>query len=122
MTFGSTFGRTFSPTFQPSSQAAAGGGWWDLNGTIIRAEYSNWFSGGQGWQASADAILANDRPVWALVDFDRDTGAIEQHWVLIIGKAQGQYWAYDPWIGAIASLAARYDSNVFRVVSYRKKG
>ncbi len=34
MTFGSVFGRTFSPTFQPSSQAAAGGGWWDLNGTI----------------------------------------------------------------------------------------
>jgi len=36
MTFGSTFGRTFSPTFQSKSQApaAAGGGWWDLNGTI----------------------------------------------------------------------------------------
>lgn len=34
MTFSPTFGRTFSPTFQPSSQAAAGGGWWDLNGTI----------------------------------------------------------------------------------------
>ena len=34
MTFGSTFGRVLSPTFQPSSQAAAGGGWWDLNGTI----------------------------------------------------------------------------------------
>jgi len=33
MTFGSTFGRTFSPSFQPKSQAA-GGGWWDLNGTI----------------------------------------------------------------------------------------
>ena len=33
MTFGSTFGRTFSPTFQPKSQAA-GGTWWDLNGTI----------------------------------------------------------------------------------------
>ena len=36
MTFGSVFGRVLSPTFQPSSQAAAvaGGGWWDLNGTI----------------------------------------------------------------------------------------
>lgn len=35
MTFGSTFGRAFSPTFQLKSQAAvAGGGWWDLNGTI----------------------------------------------------------------------------------------
>ena len=36
MTFGSTFGRTFSPSFQPKSQAAAvaGGGWWDLDGTI----------------------------------------------------------------------------------------
>lgn len=34
MTFGSTFGRVLSPTFQPSSQAAAGGTWWDLNGTL----------------------------------------------------------------------------------------
>lgn len=35
MTFSPTFGRTFSPTFQSKSQAAgAGGGWWDLNGTI----------------------------------------------------------------------------------------
>lgn len=34
MTFGSTFGRVISPTFQPKSQAVAGGGWWDLDGTL----------------------------------------------------------------------------------------
>ena len=52
MTFGSVFGRTFSPTFQPSSQAAAvaGGGWWDLNGTITSCVGA--------WQAKGAASYA----------------------------------------------------------------
>lgn len=47
-------------------------------------------------------------------------GAMNQHWVMIIGKDQYGYWVYDPWIGATASLTARHDGLVFRVVSYKK--
>lgn len=89
-------------------------------GKIIRAEYSGWHANGKGWETQANAILSSGRPVWAHVDFNRETSAIEQHWVLIIGKDQYGYWVYDPWIGATANLTARYDGLVFRVVSYKK--
>ena len=52
MTFGSVFGRTFSPTFQPKSQAAAGGGWWDLNGTLTSCVAAYQAKGAASYEAS----------------------------------------------------------------------
>ena len=59
MTFGSTFGRVFSPTFQPSSQAAvAGGGWWDLDGTLTSC-VAAYQAKGAASQAASYVNLAN---------------------------------------------------------------
>jgi hypothetical protein len=58
MTFGSTFGRVISPTFQPKSQAAAGGGWWDLNGTLTSC-VAAYQAKGAASQAASYVNLAN---------------------------------------------------------------
>jgi hypothetical protein len=60
MTFGSTFGRTFSPSFQPKSQAAvAGGGWWDLNGTLTSCIAAYQAKGAASYAASLDNLTGN---------------------------------------------------------------
>ena len=87
------------------------------NNFIKRHEY-RWISGGVGWEQYADPILADKRPVWAQVDFVPG-GAMNQHWVLIIGKVGGVYWIFDPWYGAVSRLDERY-SGVYRIVSYRR--
>ncbi len=84
------------------------------NNTIVRAEYS-WIYFNQGWQPKVDAILADKRPVWTEVRLNG-----RQHWVLIIGKANGTYWILDPWHGDIVEMSSRYD-RVYRIVSYRRK-
>lgn len=60
MTFGSVFGRTFSPTFQPKSQAVvAGGGWWDLNGTITSCVAAYQPKGAASYAASKVNLTGN---------------------------------------------------------------
>lgn len=88
-------------------------------GEVERAEYSGWFSGGKGWEAFANAILESGRPALAHVDFVPG-GAVNQHWVLLIGKVDGVWWCYDPWYGAVAALGARYNG-IYRIVSYRRQ-
>lgn len=87
-------------------------------GEVERAEYSGWFSGGKGWEAFANAILESGRPALAQVDFVPG-GAVNQHWVLLIGKIDGVWWCYDPWYGAVSALNARYNG-IYRIVSYRR--
>jgi len=87
------------------------------NNLIKRHEY-RWISGGVGWEQYVDPILDDKRPVWAQVDFVPG-GAMNQHWVLIIGKVNGVYWIFDPWYGAVSRLDERY-SGVYRIVSYRR--
>ncbi len=73
MTFGATFGRTFSPTFQPSSQAAkAGGGWWNLNGTITSCIAAYQPKGAASYAASLVNLTGN-------TDYDA-TGANAPDW------------------------------------------
>jgi hypothetical protein len=60
MTFGSTFGRVLSPTFHPKSQAAvAGGGWWDLNGTITSCVAAYQPKGAASYAASLTDLSGN---------------------------------------------------------------
>jgi len=87
-------------------------------GEVERAEYSGWFTGGKGWESFADAILESGRPALAHVDFVPG-GAVNQHWVLLIGKIDGVWWCYDPWYGAVSALNARYNG-IYRIVSYRR--
>ena len=81
------------------------------NGKVVRAEHS-WIYLNVGWKAKADAILADKRPVWAEVRLDGN-----QHWVLIVGKNAGDYWALDPWTGKVGKFG--YPA-VYRIVSYRR--
>ena len=84
------------------------------NNKIVRAEF-NWIYFNQGWKPKADAILASKRPVWTEVRLNG-----YQHWVLIIGKANGAYWCLDPWYGDIVDMSTRYD-RVYRIVSYQRR-
>ena len=70
-----------------------------------------------------DALLADDVPVLVHVDFNLSTPAVEQHWVLIVGKSGGDYIMNDPWTGEQGSFTARYGDParwIFRIRAYRR--
>jgi len=64
MTFGSVFGRVLSPTFKPSSQAAAGGTWWDLNGTITSCIAAYQPKGAASYAASLTDLSGNSNDAY----------------------------------------------------------
>lgn len=55
-----------------------------------------------------DAQLAKKFPVLVKVDFDTSDADVDQHWVVIIGKENGQYIIHDPWDGQKVSFKSRY--------------
>lgn len=70
-----------------------------------------------------DAMLALGIPVEVEVDFNPDTAFVDQHWILIIGKAGDDYIANDPWTGERISFRAKYGDParwIFRIVGYRR--
>jgi hypothetical protein len=86
MTFGSTFGRVFSPTFQPKSQAA-GGGWWDLNGTITSCVAAYQPKGAASYAASK-VNLANPGTYNAADGAAYPTWAAETGWTFNATNSQ----------------------------------
>lgn len=80
-------------------------------GQIVRDEYQT-FASGAGWEQSANAILAKGKPVWCEVRLNN-----YQHWVMILGKVDGDYWILDPIDGQVKVM--NYP-RVYRVVSYKK--
>jgi len=89
MTFASTFGRVLSPTFQPKSQAAAGagGGWWDLNGTITSCIAAYQPKGAASYAASKTDLSGNSNtaadgaayPAWDDTNGWKFTGSSKQY-------------------------------------------
>jgi len=77
-----------------------------------------WYWNGIGWQTQARSILASNRPVLALVDLYAG-GALNQHWVLIVGERSDGWWAVDPETGTLINLS-KYENKVYRIVGYRK--
>ena len=77
-----------------------------------------WYWNGEGWQTQARNILNSQRPVLGLVDFYAG-GALDQHWVLIVGERDGSWWAVDPETGTLLNLN-KYTNKVYRIVGYRK--
>ena len=77
-----------------------------------------WYWNGEGWQTQARNILNSQRPVLGLVDFYAG-GALDQHWVLIVGEHDGSWWAVDPETGTLINLN-KYTNKVYRIVGYRK--
>ena len=70
-----------------------------------------------------DALLADDVPVLVHVDFTPG-GAVDQHWVLIVGKSGSDYIMNDPWFGDQTSFRDRYGDParyIFRIRAYRRK-
>lgn len=82
-------------------------------GLIFRDEYQT-FASGTGWESSANSILSKGKPVWCEVRLNN-----YQHWVLILGKVDGDYWILDPIDGAVKELDYPL---VYRTVSYSKRG
>jgi len=78
-----------------------------------------WYWNGLGWESQARSILASGRPVLALVDLYAG-GALDQHWVLIVGYRADGWWAIDPETGTLINLS-KYGNKVYRIVSYRRQ-
>lgn len=71
-----------------------------------------------------DSMLALGVPVEVEVDFNPDTAFVDQHWILIIGKAGDDYIANDPWTGERISFREKYGEPsrwIFRIVAYRRQ-
>lgn len=77
-----------------------------------------WYWNGIGWEAQARKILNSKRPVLGLVDFYAG-GALNQHWVLIVGERSDGWWAVDPETGTLINLS-KYANKVYRIVGYRR--
>lgn len=64
------------------------------------------------------------RPVPAQVDFNPATGQWEQHWVLLIGWYDEEFYMADPWHGDITTVNSRYPipgSDVLQAIFYHEK-
>lgn len=77
-----------------------------------------WYWNGIGWETQARKILNSKRPVLGLVDFYAG-GALDQHWVLIVGERANGWWAVDPETGTLINLS-KYGNRVYRIVGYRR--
>ena len=93
--------------------------YWQMPKTIWGIEKPEDFSfaSGTGFEEKLDAILADNRPALAMVDYIPG-GKFDQHWVLILGKINGVYFLLDPWDGTVQALHARYHK-IFRIVGYK---
>ena len=78
-----------------------------------------WYWNGEGWQTQARNILNSQRPVLGLVDFYAG-GALDQHWVLIVGYRADGWWAVDPETGTLINLS-KYGNRIYRIVGYGRK-
>lgn len=98
--------------------------YWKYPGVLfpdkIQRELSDytWYWNGTGWETQARSILSSKRPVLALVDFYAG-GALNQHWVVIVGERADGWWAVDPDTGTLINLS-KYGNKVYRIVSYRR--
>jgi hypothetical protein len=64
-------------------------------------------------------------PVPVQVDFKPATPQWEDHWVLIVGEADGDWLMADPWNGDVAPVASRYGiagNDVIQAIFYRRIG
>ena len=55
-----------------------------------------------------DTYINKMMPVVALVDFDLAQSGLQQHFVLIIGKENNDYFINDPWTGETYYFSAKY--------------
>lgn len=62
-----------------------------------------------------DAQLAKKMPVPVHVDYNPQTPAIEQHWVLIIGRQNGHYIIIDPRDGLQVNFTTRYGDPALKI-------
>ncbi len=98
--------------------------YWKYPGVLfpdkIQRELSDytWYWNGTGWETQARSILSSKRPALGLVDFYAG-GALNQHWVLIVGERSDGWWAVDPDTGTLINLS-KYQNKVYRIVSYRR--
>jgi hypothetical protein len=81
------------------------------------------------WEGSRndiiDKCLADGKPAIIHVDYNPATSAIEQHWVLVVGKKDGKYIINDPKDGAQVVFNDRYGdpaTKIYNVASYDLTG
>lgn len=73
--------------------------------------------------AEIEAQLNKGFPVLLQVDYIPATSKLDQHWVLLISKENGNWMVYDPWYGDIASLT-RYGKpaeTIYKYIFYEGK-
>lgn len=70
-------------------------------------------------ESMVDGVLKQDIPVIIQVDYNTNTPALEQHWVVVIGKDENGYLIADPIDGEIVYLS-RYADKPYRMVVYEQ--
>lgn len=69
-----------------------------------------------------DQILQAKFPLIVKVDFDTDDDDVDQHWVMIYGKENGEYIILDPWDGQKKTFESRYGDParyIFRIATWK---
>lgn len=96
--------------------------YWKMPGKLFPGKIAEdltdyvWFTGGAGWQTRARKILASGRPFLAQVSMP---GGL-QHWVLVVGELNGEFWCVDPEHGDCKPLSLRYQNKVYRISAYKR--
>jgi len=70
--------------------------------------------------ALIDEVLVQELPVIVQVDYNTNTPALDQHWVLVVGKEGNDYLIVDPIDGSTAYLS-RYADKVWRMAVYQQQ-
>jgi GH25 family lysozyme M1 (1,4-beta-N-acetylmuramidase) len=84
----------------------------------ITVDWDNYLSNPE--PARIDAVLKQGIPVIVQVDYNTATPALEQHWVLIVGKDDKGYLIADPINGQLVYLS-RYADKPYRMVVYKQQ-
>jgi GH25 family lysozyme M1 (1,4-beta-N-acetylmuramidase) len=70
--------------------------------------------------AQINAVLKSGVPAIVQVDYKPDTPALDQHWVVVIGKDENGYLIADPIDGEKVYLS-RYNDKAYRMVVYEQE-
>ena len=70
--------------------------------------------------AQIDAVLERGMPVIIQVDYNPATSALDQHWVVVIGRDSNGFLIADPIDGQVVNLS-RYANKAFKMVVYTRQ-
>jgi len=97
----------------PNTGLSPSGGMWATRFMPFGLSVDGWSKNTPSSRSKAIAYLTRGKPIFAMVDSNPSTVALDQHWILIVGAdgSDVQQWRMaDPWTGKIERVGNRYKS------------